>query len=158
MALRAFSKNLPNQIKCKYTHKTSFAQVIQLCNFLHLFYFINIITNVWCYNYQYSSEHRIKSNKQQKKVGFETKPDVSKIDCDYIGPPDKLSNLRPVIRHAPVDETPVERKLRLKRIEVEEWNQQFWSNHNQKFFKVSFIIEFPSNHFHLTGTMSILNF
>lgn len=89
--------------------------------------------------WQFSSEHRIKPNKRQKKVGFETKPDVNNIDCDYIGPPDKLSNLRPVIRHVPTDETPLEKELRLKRIEVQEWNQNFWSNHNQKFIKVCII-------------------
>lgn len=85
---------------------------------------------------QFSSEHRIKSNKQQKKIGFENKPDLSMIDCDYIGPPDKVSNLRPVLRHIPEDETPIEKVLRLKRIEVEKWNQNFWTNHNQNFIKV----------------------
>lgn len=92
---------------------------------------------ICAYVLQFSSEHRVKSSKQQKKVGFETRPDINKIECDYIGPPDKLSNLRPVIRHVPADETPLERELRLKRIEVEEWNQKFWTNHNQRFFKVS---------------------
>lgn len=86
---------------------------------------------------QFSSEHRVKPKKQQKKVGFETKPDITKIDRDYIGPPDKLSNLRPVLRHQPSDETQIERELRLKRIEAEKWNQKFWSNHNQNFFKVN---------------------
>lgn len=83
---------------------------------------------------QFSSEHRIKKSKQQTKVGFESKPDINQIDRDYIGPPDKLSNLRPVLRHKPADETPIEKELRLKRIEVEQWNQHFWANHNQKFF------------------------
>lgn len=92
---------------------------------------------ICAYVLQFSSEHRVKSSKQQKKVGFETRPDINKIECDYIGPPDKLSNLRPVIRHVPADETPLERELRLKRTEVEEWNQKFWTNHNQRFFKVS---------------------
>lgn len=86
---------------------------------------------------QFSSEHRIKGKKQEKKIGFESKPDINKIDCDYIGPPDKVSNLRPVLRHVPADETPIEKELRLKRIEVEQWNQKFWTNHNQNFVKVS---------------------
>lgn len=67
-----------------------------------------------------------------------SKPRLEEIDRDYIGPPDKLSNLRPILRHEAKDETPLERELRLKRVEVEEWNQRFWQNHNQKFIKVSF--------------------
>lgn len=86
---------------------------------------------------QFSSEHRIKGKKQEKKIGFESKPDINKIHCDYIGPPDKVSNLRPVLRHVPADETPIEKELRLKRIEVEKWNQHFWTNHNRNFVKVS---------------------
>lgn len=70
-------------------------------------------------------------------TGFVSKPQLNEIDRDYIGPPDKLSNLRPILRHASKDETPLERDLRLKRIEVEEWNQRFWQTHNQKFIKVS---------------------
>lgn len=67
-----------------------------------------------------------------------SKPRLEEIDRDYIGPPDKLSNLRPILRHEAKDETPLEQELRLKRVEVEEWNQRFWQNHNQKFIKVSF--------------------
>lgn len=42
-----------------------------------------------------------------------------------------------MLRHVPADETPIEKELRLKRIEVEQWNQKFWTNHNQNFVKVS---------------------
>lgn len=84
---------------------------------------------------QYSSEHRMKKNK--KRIGFEKKPDINTIENDYIGPPDKISNLRPVLRPQPKNETPIERQLRLKRIEVDEWNQQFWTIHNQKFVSVN---------------------
>lgn len=66
-----------------------------------------------------------------------SKPQLNQIDRNYIGPPDKLSNLRPILRHASKDETPLDRELRLKQIEVEEWNQRFWQTHNQKFIKVS---------------------
>lgn len=79
----------------------------------------------------------MKTKKVHNEIGFESKPDITTIDCDYIGPPDKVSNLRPVLRHVPLDETQIEKQLRLKRIEVEGWNQHFWVNHNQKFFKVS---------------------
>lgn len=83
----------------------------------------------------------MKTKKQDKKVGFESKPDVTQIDCDYIGPPDQLSNLRLVVRHIPADETPIEKELRLKRMEAHQWNQSFWANHNQKFFKVCHFVQ-----------------
>lgn len=41
------------------------------------------------------------------------------------------------MRHQPNDETPIERELRLKRIETEQWNQKFWSQHNQNFIQVN---------------------
>lgn len=95
---------------------------------------------------QYSSEHRVKKNVTN---GYKERPGEREIDCDYIGPPDKLSNLRPVVRQIPVDETAVETTLRLKRIEAEKWNQSFWANHNQKFIKVqtnqNIVINFVSN-------------
>lgn len=96
------------------------------------------------YQKQFSSEHRTKRDK--KKVGFEQKPDIKSITSDYIGPPDKLSNLRPVLRHIPKDETPIERELRLKKIEIEEWNQKFWTIHNKKFITVSYFHRSSLNH------------
>lgn len=84
---------------------------------------------------QYSSEHRRAVGKTK---GFLKCPDVAEIDGDYIGPPDPKSNLRPVIRHISLDETKLEKEIRLKRIEVEEWNQNIWAKHNDEFFKVIF--------------------
>lgn len=60
------------------------------------------------------------------------------VDRDYIGPPNKLSNLRPIVRHVSENETALQKKLRLVRIETEEWNQRFWEKHNHKFISVSF--------------------
>ncbi|XP_012967671.1 cytochrome c oxidase assembly factor 8 [Mesocricetus auratus] len=54
---------------------------------------------------------------------------------DWIGPPDKYSNLRPVHFHAPEDESPLEQRLRELRQETQEWNQQFWANQNLTFRK-----------------------
>ncbi|XP_024897774.1 apoptogenic protein 1, mitochondrial isoform X3 [Pteropus alecto] len=54
---------------------------------------------------------------------------------DWIGPPDKHSNLRPVHFYIPEDESPSERKLRELRQETQEWNQQFWANQNVTFLK-----------------------
>lgn len=75
------------------------------------------------------------------KNGFKQRPDASQITADYIGPPDPKSNLRPIIRYKPAHETTLERKLRLKRIEVEEWNQNTWQKHNNDFYQVKFATE-----------------
>lgn len=71
-----------------------------------------------------------------KKNGLPTRPDPYMVHKDYIGPPDKISNLRPVVRHIKKDETALETRLRLKQTEVEQWNQEFWENHNRQFFQV----------------------
>lgn len=54
---------------------------------------------------------------------------------DLVGPSDPVSNLRPIKYHIPKNESLVERKLRLKRIEVAKWNHEFWTNHNLRFIK-----------------------
>eukprot|EP00069_Balaena_mysticetus_P008366 bmy_05897T0 len=54
---------------------------------------------------------------------------------DWIGPPDKYSNLRPVHFYIPENESPLEQKLRELRQETQEWNQQFWANQNLTFLK-----------------------
>lgn len=54
---------------------------------------------------------------------------------DWIGPPDKHSNLRPVRFHIPENESLLEQRLRELRQETQEWNQQFWANQNLTFNK-----------------------
>ncbi|KAM4014409.1 cytochrome c oxidase assembly factor 8 [Anomaloglossus baeobatrachus] len=54
---------------------------------------------------------------------------------DWIGPPDRYSNLRPIKYFAPADESRLERKLRELRQETQEWNQKFWENQNLTFLK-----------------------
>ncbi|XP_060780689.1 cytochrome c oxidase assembly factor 8 [Neoarius graeffei] len=54
---------------------------------------------------------------------------------DWIGPPDRLSNLRPIIYHIPENETQLERKLRHLRQETEDWNHEFWTRQNLTFRK-----------------------
>uniref|UniRef100_A0A452VLD4 Apoptogenic 1, mitochondrial n=1 Tax=Ursus maritimus TaxID=29073 RepID=A0A452VLD4_URSMA len=54
---------------------------------------------------------------------------------DWIGPPDKHSNLRPIHFYVPENESPLEQKLRKLRQETQEWNQQFWANQNLTFRK-----------------------
>lgn len=75
--------------------------------------------------------------------GFNSRPNESDIDQDYIGPPDPKSNLRPVMLYKPKNESALEEKLRLKRMEVEEWNQNIWAKHNDEFYKVNILILFP---------------
>uniref|UniRef100_A0A8C1IWQ4 Cytochrome c oxidase assembly factor 8 n=1 Tax=Cyprinus carpio TaxID=7962 RepID=A0A8C1IWQ4_CYPCA len=55
--------------------------------------------------------------------------------CDWIGPPDRLSNLRPIIYHIPENETPLERTLRHLRQDTEDWSHEFWTNQNFTFSK-----------------------
>ncbi|NXX83876.1 APOP1 protein, partial [Urocolius indicus] len=52
---------------------------------------------------------------------------------DWIGPPDKHSNLRPVIFHAPAEESALERRLREARQEAQARDQRFWAGHNRAF-------------------------
>ncbi|XP_066485514.1 cytochrome c oxidase assembly factor 8 isoform X2 [Tiliqua scincoides] len=54
---------------------------------------------------------------------------------DWIGPPDRCSNLRPVKFYIPKHESSSERRLRLLRQETQAWNQHFWANQNVSFRK-----------------------
>ncbi|XP_007473574.2 cytochrome c oxidase assembly factor 8 isoform X1 [Monodelphis domestica] len=54
---------------------------------------------------------------------------------DWIGPPDRYSNLRPIKFYIPENESPLEQQLRKLRQETQEWNQQYWANQNQTFSK-----------------------
>uniref|UniRef100_A0A1B6JBG9 Apoptogenic protein 1, mitochondrial n=1 Tax=Homalodisca liturata TaxID=320908 RepID=A0A1B6JBG9_9HEMI len=53
--------------------------------------------------------------------------------CDLIGPPHPVSNLRPFHFYIPDNESPIETQFRLKRQEVQQWNQEFWTEQNIKF-------------------------
>lgn len=61
---------------------------------------------------------------------------TDKENVDIIGPPDPVSNLRPIIRRVLFNETKLQRQLRKLQDETQSWNQQFWSVHNTKFIKV----------------------
>ncbi|XP_018086081.1 cytochrome c oxidase assembly factor 8 isoform X2 [Xenopus laevis] len=54
---------------------------------------------------------------------------------DWIGPPDRNSNLRPISYFIPKHESVLEKKLRTLRHETHEWNQSFWANQNLSFIK-----------------------
>ncbi|PSN37769.1 hypothetical protein C0J52_13189 [Blattella germanica] len=54
---------------------------------------------------------------------------------DLIGPPDPVSNLRPIIFHIPKNELPIETKFRNEREKIQKWNEEFWTKHNLRFIK-----------------------
>lgn len=81
-----------------------------------------------------TSNREYKRIKENGLTGTESDPQKSK--CDYIGPPDSLSNLRPIKFYIAPDETPLERQYRESRVEMQEWNQQFWADNNTKYKKM----------------------
>ncbi|XP_043553445.1 cytochrome c oxidase assembly factor 8 [Chiloscyllium plagiosum] len=54
---------------------------------------------------------------------------------DWVGPPDRLSNLRPMKYYAPKLESELEQELRKLRMATQVWNQNFWLNQNVTFNK-----------------------
>ncbi|KAJ8932720.1 hypothetical protein NQ314_014415 [Rhamnusium bicolor] len=56
-------------------------------------------------------------------------------NVDIIGPPDPVSNLRPVIRKRLINESALQQRLREMQDTTQEWNHSFWSKHNTKFIK-----------------------
>ncbi|CAG9095549.1 unnamed protein product [Plutella xylostella] len=62
-------------------------------------------------------------------------PNPKKISTDMIGPVDPVSNLRRIIFKQPPKESDLEKRYRLLRSEVQEWNQTFWTQHNTRFFQ-----------------------
>lgn len=55
---------------------------------------------------------------------------------DWMGPPDRLSNLRPILYHIPENETELEKLLRKLRQDTDDWNHEFWVKQNVTFSKV----------------------
>ncbi|KAG8449290.1 hypothetical protein GDO86_016088 [Hymenochirus boettgeri] len=78
------------------------------------------------------SEGAVSGAVQVKTVNF--CPPSSSI-CDWIGPPDRYSNLRPICYFIPKHESVLERKLRELRQDTQDWNQRFWANQNLTFTK-----------------------
>ncbi|KAK2826767.1 hypothetical protein Q5P01_020981 [Channa striata] len=54
---------------------------------------------------------------------------------DWIGPPNPLSNLRPIVYRIPENESELEKQLRHLRQETEDWNHEFWTKQNISFSK-----------------------
>ncbi|XP_028857186.1 cytochrome c oxidase assembly factor 8 isoform X2 [Denticeps clupeoides] len=78
----------------------------------------------------HSANETQKQKPREQKIQFSPS---SSSKHDWIGPPDRLSNLRPIIYHIPEQETPLERQLRHLRQETEDWNHAFWTNQNVAF-------------------------
>jgi len=66
---------------------------------------------------------------------FSNKKEISDKSNTLIGPPDPISNLRPLRIKRVENETPTQRRLRELRIESQEFNQKFWLQHNREFTK-----------------------
>ncbi|KOB51778.1 UPF0671 protein, partial [Operophtera brumata] len=62
-------------------------------------------------------------------------PNPKTISTDMVGPPDPVSNLRRIVFKQATNETKLEKRFREMRAEVQEWNQQFWTQHNSRFFQ-----------------------
>ncbi|KAK9501644.1 hypothetical protein O3M35_012335 [Rhynocoris fuscipes] len=73
------------------------------------------------------------------KVNYSTKvrtpTDRIAIRGDIVGPPNPISNIRPITFHIPKNETSLEKVFRLKREDVQKWHEEFWSQHNLQFTK-----------------------
>ncbi|XP_034015819.1 cytochrome c oxidase assembly factor 8 [Thalassophryne amazonica] len=81
---------------------------------------------------QSSSKQGPREDKSPKRSNF--RPEASTTH-DWIGPPNPLSNLRPIVYHIPENETDLEKRLRKLRQDTEDWNHEFWAKQNITFSK-----------------------
>ena len=68
------------------------------------------------------------------KINIETGPPKN-VERDWIGPPDKKSNIRPVQIYVPENETKLQRQLRTLREDTMKFNNKFWKEHNNEYFQ-----------------------
>uniref|UniRef100_A0AC35THX4 Apoptogenic protein 1, mitochondrial n=1 Tax=Rhabditophanes sp. KR3021 TaxID=114890 RepID=A0AC35THX4_9BILA len=63
--------------------------------------------------------------------------DGSKVRLDkrfnWVGPPNRLSKIRPIKLKVPENETELERSYTKSREQLNEWNSKFWETHNLHF-------------------------
>ncbi|KAK7490173.1 hypothetical protein BaRGS_00018518 [Batillaria attramentaria] len=71
---------------------------------------------------------------KEEKLKIEAEPPKLGTN-NWIGPPDPVSNIRPIKFQVHREETHAERMFRQKQAETIQWNQDFWHKHNSKFFK-----------------------
>ncbi|XP_060938215.1 cytochrome c oxidase assembly factor 8 [Limanda limanda] len=77
-----------------------------------------------------SSQHKPQQNTAPKRSIFRPPPSST---YDWIGPPNPLSNLRPIVYHVAENESELQRRLRNLRQETEDWNHEFWTKQNFTF-------------------------
>ncbi|XP_014771303.1 cytochrome c oxidase assembly factor 8 isoform X2 [Octopus bimaculoides] len=76
------------------------------------------------------------TTKKKKKETFKLSSSPPKsITRNWIGPPDGNSNLRPTHFYIPPNESNVEKDLRLKKVDLQTFNHDFWTRQNITFFK-----------------------
>ncbi|XP_017880377.1 APOPT family protein CG14806, mitochondrial [Ceratina calcarata] len=69
------------------------------------------------------------------KVSPNLKLPTPSAHCDLIGPPDPISNIRPIIVARSENESKLEKIYREAREDTQTWNQHFWTKHNIRFIK-----------------------
>jgi len=74
------------------------------------------------------------TSSQDKLFSDAPPPYVQKSNTDWIGPPDKVSHIRPVHFPAVEGETERRRDYRLAVEDAASWNHQFWHKRNSEFF------------------------
>ncbi|XP_053701689.1 cytochrome c oxidase assembly factor 8 [Synchiropus splendidus] len=88
----------------------------------------------WCAHIRRCSSSNSAPQHDKKQKRSRVKPAASPTH-DWIGPPNQLSNLRPIIYRTPENETELEKRLRHLRQETEDWNHTFWAKQNITFSK-----------------------
>lgn len=70
---------------------------------------------------------------KENKIKIEAEPPESGRR-NWVGPPDPVSNIRPIKFYRHSEETDTEKNLRQSLEETVQWNHHFWKQHNSKFF------------------------
>ncbi|XP_049452726.1 cytochrome c oxidase assembly factor 8 [Epinephelus fuscoguttatus] len=81
---------------------------------------------------QCSSKLATQQDKKPKRSALRPAPSTTH---DWIGPPNPLSNLRPIVYRVAENESELEKRLRHLRQETEDWNHEFWTKQNISFSK-----------------------
>lgn len=82
-----------------------------------------------------SSTAPTKPATQEKRAKTSIQRPAPSPTHDWIGPPNVLSNLRPIVYRVPESESELEKRLRTLRQETEDWNHDFWTKQNTTFSK-----------------------
>lgn len=71
----------------------------------------------------------------EQELLFQKQQSLTKQQYDLIGPPNPVSNLRPVKFAVRENETKLDKLLRQKQEELNSWNEDFWKKHNERYLK-----------------------